>query len=221
MNSLNMLDNMDAITASASATIVIGIITIAHVQNGFQPQFIIIAYGALAAFISFLFWNWNPSKIYMGDNGSMFVGLILATLSIRYLWNVDMQETVSYSKYSSVLAALFVFIVPISDTATVSINRISQGKSPFVGGKDHTTHNLSYLGFSDRQVAIILISVSLVSNIIAVYLCCFVDSMSSLQFWGFFAVAILIFASLYSVTRLSKRPNAVVQYEKTESKQAV
>lgn len=220
MNSLNMLDNMDAITASTSATIITGIITIAHIQNGFQPQFIIIAYGALAAFVSFLFWNWNPSKIYMGDNGSMFVGLILATLSIRYLWNVDMQEASSLPNFSSALAALFVFIVPISDTATVSINRLMQGKSPFVGGKDHTTHNLSYLGFSDRQVAMILISVSLVSNIIAVYLCCFVENLSSMQFWGFFAVAILIFVSLYSLTRIPKRTTAV-QYEKQQSKQAV
>lgn len=222
MNSLNMLDNMDAITASTSATIITGIITLAHIQNGFLPQYIIIAYGALAAFISFLFWNWNPSKIYMGDNGSMFVGLILATLSIRYIWNAELAVSVVDSNYLVWLMAVLVFIVPISDTASVSINRMMQGKSPFVGGRDHTTHNLSYLGFSDRNVAIIMITISVISNSVAIYMCLFANNLSAFEYWGFVAVALIISISLYTITRLSKSEQTrTVKYEKRETKQVV
>jgi hypothetical protein len=59
--------------------------------------------------------------------------------------------------------ALLVFIVPIIDTTTVTINRLLKGKSPFVGGRDHTTHHLSYLGLSDKQVAKVFLGLSFLS----------------------------------------------------------
>jgi UDP-GlcNAc:undecaprenyl-phosphate/decaprenyl-phosphate GlcNAc-1-phosphate transferase len=152
MNSINMLDNMDAITASVSVFIILGALVSLYVGHDFSNVHVIILLGALGSILGFLFYNWHPSKLYMGDTGSQFLGILLAFIGIRYFLNApDFGGNHIPSK--QIIVTLLAFLVPITDTTTVFINRIARKQSPFVGGKDHTTHHLSYLGLSDSQVA--------------------------------------------------------------------
>src|SRR5690606_3612562 len=96
-----------------------------------------------------------PSKIFMGDTGSQFLGIFLAATSIIYLWNFKPINGIE-NTFQQILMVALAFIIPLVDTITVSINRPLRGQSPFVGGKDHTTHHLSYLGISDSGVAYIV-----------------------------------------------------------------
>ena len=98
----------------------------------------------------------------MGDTGSQFIGVFLAALGIICFWNSG-NTTEHLDAAKNLLLPVIVFILPIVDTTTVTINRISKGKSPFIGGKDHTTHALAYLGLTDRQVAYVFWCVSIVS----------------------------------------------------------
>jgi UDP-GlcNAc:undecaprenyl-phosphate/decaprenyl-phosphate GlcNAc-1-phosphate transferase len=167
MNSLNMLDNMDAITSTVSISIILSVLAVMLLHHDYNSVYFMILLGVMAALLAFLYFNWHPSEMYMGDTGSQFLGVFLAAIGIRYLWN---SETPTHDLISAknLILPIIVFIMPIIDTTTVVINRIGRGKSPFVGGKDHTTHALAYLGLSDRQVALVFWALTIISLIIVV-----------------------------------------------------
>lgn len=170
MNSINMLDNMDGVTASISALIIIGMITVILLTGGLSAEFCLVMLAAvLGALIGFLRFNWSPSKIYMGDTGSQFLGVFLAAISILFFWKFNEGNQGLLQVKPFVLPALF-FIVPIIDTTTVTIRRLMRGQSPFVGGKDHITHHLAYLGLKEKQVVYVLIATTLLSFPIALSL---------------------------------------------------
>jgi len=151
MNSLNMLDNMDGITGTTVFFILIACLLSGWIVFDFNTNiWTLMMVSILGAMIGFLSMNIHPSKLFMGDAGSQFIGLFVAFFSIELLWNVG-----SYTETPSILSAcitLVAFSPAAADTLTVVINRLRKGKSPMVGGKDHTTHHLVYAGFNDKQV---------------------------------------------------------------------
>lgn len=166
MNSLNMLDNMDGITASVSVAAIVGAIAFIFSGAGLEP-FAFVLYGVLASLIAFLWFNWHPARMYMGDTGSMFLGVFLASAGILLFWG-NREATGEFFQVRQFLIPLMAFLLPITDTTTVFIRRIARGQSPFVGGRDHTTHHLAFLGLSDRAVSTVF-SVMAFSGMVAGY----------------------------------------------------
>lgn len=167
MNSINMLDNMDGITATVSIGI-IGNTIYRIIHNGdITNMHLLVLIGVFASLVAFLRFNWNPSKMYMGDTGSQFLGVFLAAMGIVYFWN-DPYSTGTIATGRLIAATVMTFMLPILDTTVVVVNRISSGRSPFIGGKDHTTHSLALLGLSDRQVALVFVGIAIISLIINV-----------------------------------------------------
>ena len=200
MNSINMLDNMDGITTITSLFIILPCIFYISIHQNFENFDYIALLGVLASLIAFLFYNLNPSRMFMGDSGSQFLGLFIAAIGIKYLWNsTSFNGDVVVSK--QIVTVLLAFILPIIDTTSVVINRISRKQSPFIGGKDHTTHHLSYLGFSDSQVGYIFLGISSLSSIICFAFFRFVDYWNHYSPFGFIVYFLAIFASLYWTTQ--------------------
>jgi len=162
MNSINMLDNMDGVSTSISISIILGMISYEFYTGNINVVFTIILVGVLGGLIGFLFYNWNPSSMYMGDTGSMFLGVLLAASSIWFVWHERDLYGGTFQIKQFVIPMLL-FIVPLIDTMTVTVRRLMRKQSPFVGGKDHITHHLVYLGLKERTVAMVLIVVSLTS----------------------------------------------------------
>jgi UDP-GlcNAc:undecaprenyl-phosphate GlcNAc-1-phosphate transferase len=206
MNSINMLDNMDAITTSVSIFVCLSALVVMNVSQHSSSFDFYITIGVLGALVGFLFFNWYPSKMFMGDTGSQFLGFFLAALGIKYFWNATDFFPLLDGKREFLLAVL-VFLLPLTDTTTVFFSRIMQKKSPFVGGKDHTTHNLSYLGLSDSQVAFVFIGVSLVGIMATFALVSFPDmwGMPMLLSYSGFIVLVFLTMFLYSVNNNLKR----------------
>lgn len=206
MNSVNMLDNMDGITTIVSIGIVCSTIIIILMNRDFENMHLIILVGVLASLISFLYFNWNPSRMYMGDTGSQFLGAFLAAIGIMYLWNdhYNQQQVVISRQF---IIAVICFILPVVDTTVVVYNRISKGKSPFVGGKDHTTHSLAYLGLSDKQVAYVYIILSLISMIIIFLIEKFIIEWEHIYtaVFGIYFIALLVF--FFFTTRRNSQAN--------------
>ena len=197
MNSINMLDNMDGITTSVSLVIFLIIMSV-MMTHQHHPTMLTIVIGLIATLFCFLYFNWNPSKMYMGDTGSQFLGITLAALSIQFLWN-PLPNGNEFAISRQFIIPLLSFIIPIVDTTTVVIKRVSKGKSPFVGGKDHTTHHLSYLGFSEKQVAAIILFIALVSAVLAFLAMNYIQKWThtyTILFSGYFLV---VFISLFSI----------------------
>lgn len=155
MNSINMLDNMDGIAALACSSIIFSALLLIILQNDFSNPYFIVLLGTLAALIGFLYFNWHPSKMYMGDMGSQFLGIFCATIGAEFFWKFR-EVSGTAIQLKQFMIPLIVFIVPMIDTTTVFIRRIARGQSPFVGGKDHITHMLASNGLRDYHVVSIL-----------------------------------------------------------------
>jgi UDP-GlcNAc:undecaprenyl-phosphate GlcNAc-1-phosphate transferase len=141
-NAINFFDNMDGAAGGISALSGFGFAVIG-LQNG---QYFVAAFGLVlsGACIGYLFWNWNPAKIYMGDAGALFIGIILAALAVRV-------DPVLVSGIGAFFIPICVLALPILDTTTVVIDRLRRKVSPFEGGLDHLSHRLRRKGLSVRQ----------------------------------------------------------------------
>lgn len=203
MNSLNMLDNMDAITSTVSISIILSALAIMVLHEDFGSVYFMIMIGVMCALIGFLYFNWHPSKMYMGDTGSQFLGVFLAAIGIKFLWNAEPPSGDLISA-RNLLLPLIVFIMPIIDTTTVVINRLFKGSSPFVGGKDHTTHALAYLGLSDRQVAMVFWFMTLISLMLVIIIEKFLGEWRHVYTALFSAYFLLMFFVFFYATRYVK-----------------
>lgn len=206
MNSLNMLDNMDAITSTVSITIILSVMMMLCFDRSFDSVYFMILAGVMGALTGFLYYNWHPSKIYMGDTGSQFLGVLLAAVGIKFLWNASPPSGDLISA-KNLFLPLMVFIMPIIDTTCVTINRMLAGRSPFVGGKDHTTHALVYLGLSDRQVVLVFAAVSLFSVFIVFLIERYLKQWDHL-YTGIFSAYFLALLSIFFYATRAVRKNS-------------
>jgi UDP-GlcNAc:undecaprenyl-phosphate/decaprenyl-phosphate GlcNAc-1-phosphate transferase len=166
MNSINMLDNMDGISTIVSLFIFITSLVLLCIGINTDLSFLVIFIGMIAALSGFLVYNWHPSKMFMGDTGSQFLGALLAITGILFFWNQD-GYNYPFPAKRFILTAIM-FVLPISDTTAVIIARLRKGKSPFIGGLDHTTHHLSYMGLSDRGVALVFLGFSIINTALVI-----------------------------------------------------
>lgn len=215
MNSINMLDNMDSITTTISMSIIVSLISIIAVF-GFTPNtfYLVMLVGVLGALSGFLYFNWNPARIYMGDTGSQFLGVFLASTSILFFWNFKDEGSSEWIQPKQFVVPMLLFIVPLIDTTTVTIRRLMRKQSPFVGGKDHITHHLAYLGLSDKLVAITLACLSLTSlPIVLLMVLGWIEWTWAITF-GAFAYFFLVFVLIQILYNIGKRKREVAMQNK-------
>jgi UDP-GlcNAc:undecaprenyl-phosphate GlcNAc-1-phosphate transferase len=204
MNSINMLDNMDAVNISVLSPILLFLMVFATIFNSEINWLIIFL---LPAMLSFFIFNWHPSKMYMGDNGSQLLGIAVAGIAILYFWN-HRHTPVYFSQDVSFLLIYLAFLVPITDTTTVTTNRLLRGQSPFKGGRDHTTHFLVYRGFTERQTAFILMGISSITNLFASLILFGILTPTLPLKIGLWTFGLTISLLLYLNTKLTKIPQA-------------
>lgn len=146
-NAFNLLDNMDGLCAGIAA--IAGLAFAASLGSGSTD---IVRYAALVggAGAGFLIFNFKPASIFLGDAGSLFIGSSFAVLTVAS--NNQGQSGV----LSSVAVPALMLLIPIFDTAFVTVSRKLSARSASRGGKDHTSHRLVALGFSERQAVLIL-----------------------------------------------------------------
>lgn len=199
MNSLNMLDNMDGITGTTVVFILIACLLSSFIIFDFNRNiWSIIMVAQIGSVIGFLRYNINPSKLFMGDAGSQFIGLLVSFFSIKYLWNIG--DLTGNPSWVGMIICLITFTPAAVDSLTVTINRLRKGTSPMVGGKDHTTHHLVYSGLSDRQVWYVFLVISFFSTLFGVYLIYLSEMGIILPILFFVLYFIVIFILLYRMT---------------------
>lgn len=202
MNSINMFDNMDAISSVVSISVILCTALLMIINNNYKDVYFILLLCVLASLVGFLKFNWHPSKMYMGDTGSQFLGLLLASIGILFYWNsTDFYGQPVQSK--QFISGILIFLLPLIDTTTVVINRLMRKTSPFVGGKDHTSHHLSYLGLSDTKVALVFAGFSVLS-LALVLIANSIEKWTLIHFFLFGAYAIVLFIILFIVTKITK-----------------
>jgi len=146
-NSINFFDNLDGGAAGTVAVSTIGIGLIALGEG--QELIAALSFVTAGSTIGFLMWNKSPAKIYMGDAGALFLGVVVSVLTIRLNPGIA-------PKWNSVSLLPMLLAVPILDTCVAVISRIFRGISPFTGGKDHLSHRLMRKGLSKQNTAFTL-----------------------------------------------------------------
>ncbi len=220
MNSINMLDNMDGITTTVSIFIILMAIMTLFYSPDFAHFYLALLLGTVSSLVAFLFFNWHPAKMFMGDTGSQFLGIFLASIGIIFFWNnkgLGGEE----ASAKQICIVLLAFIIPISDTLTVIINRLRRGQAPYIGGKDHTTHHLSYLGLSDRTVALIFVGISLVSYGLLWISVKFIQPWNHIFTAIFIAYFLVVFGLLFGVTQNRKAKIRFYEQERKRKRPSI
>jgi UDP-GlcNAc:undecaprenyl-phosphate GlcNAc-1-phosphate transferase len=159
-NAFNLIDNMDGLCAG------IGFIAAAFLSVLFfnsSPAASITALIIAGSLFGFLFYNFNPASIFMGDSGSLFIGFSLSMLSLYYF------ETGAANAISLYAVPILILMVPIFDTTMVTFIRILSGRKASVGGKDHTSHRLVIIGLSEKGAVLFLYGIAVFTGISALY----------------------------------------------------
>ena len=159
INAINLQDNMDGLAAGISA-VAAGTFLLLAVLNG-QVLVASLAAALLGACLGFLFYNFQPAVSFMGDTGSMLLGISLAVLGIKLTFpGVPHSQTW--------LVPVFVLGVPAFDTLLVVVSRVRRGKPWWQGGIDHTSHRMVQLGLSHRRTIIALYLATAIFGLLAV-----------------------------------------------------
>lgn len=145
-NAFNLLDNMDGLCAGVAAIAAVAFCTI--VGPDAQPAFGYAAALAGAA-TAFLVFNFKPASIFMGDSGSLFLGSSLAVLALQG------ERHTATGLLSSMAVPALIMLMPIFDTVFVTVSRKLSARRASTGGRDHTSHRLVAMGFSERQAVVI------------------------------------------------------------------
>ena len=167
-NAFNLLDNMDGL--SAGVAFIAGIFTFLLHYLGTAPSEAVLLLTAtyLGALLGFLIYNFNPASIFMGDAGSLFIGFIMACLTVM---GGEKAAGGSVAHLLSVIAIpILIVFIPILDTGFVSVMRKLFSRPVSQGGKDHSSHRMVAVGLSERRAVVVLYIFSVISGFIALEL---------------------------------------------------
>jgi len=153
VNAFNLIDGVDGLAGSLGliSTLFFGVVF--AIEKDFS--FSILSFSMAASLLAFLMYNYSPAKIFMGDTGSLLLGLVNAVLVIRFINTASLPGTVlQFSAAPAIgFAALF---VPLMDTLRVTVLRVYRGRSPFDPDANHIHHLLMKRGLSHMQITGVL-----------------------------------------------------------------
>lgn len=154
INSFNLIDGVDGLAST------LGIFTTLIFGGYFfiagEQAYALLAFAMMGSLLAFLIFNHHPAKIFMGDSGSLMIGLVNSILVIKFI-NIADSPYASIPIESTVSIGFSILIIPLLDTLRVFSIRIYNGKSPFTPDRNHVHHLLLRRGFGHRAVTVICI----------------------------------------------------------------
>ncbi|MBN4077433.1 undecaprenyl/decaprenyl-phosphate alpha-N-acetylglucosaminyl 1-phosphate transferase [Sulfobacillus acidophilus] len=167
-NALNIIDNMDGLSSGVSLLIISSLfiykkLFLTSLSNSNVEIILAILFGSIAGF-----WllNKKPARIFLGDSGSLMIGMLLASITLATFYPEGSKEFTGDFSYLSFFVIVTLFTYPIFDTIFVSIGRYKAGSPIFQGGTDHSSHKLVILGFTEKQAVLIVYVIQLLGGIV-------------------------------------------------------
>lgn len=198
INCMNLIDGMDGLASGISSIYFLTIGIIAIIQGKFGLDFV-LTFIMLGSTLGFLVHNFNPASIFMGDSGSMFLGLVISVISLLGFKNVTM---------TSIIIPLLLLAIPISDTLFAIIRRALKGESISTPDKFHIHHQLLNRNFSQKTTVLIIYVINLL------FACASVLYILKDRTLGYIVYAILFII----VTAFVVKTNVVVDSTKVKKK---
>ncbi len=157
-NAVNLIDGMDGLAGGICAFAAFSMGVIALIQG--VPNTAIFAFALFGSVIGFLFFNFPPAKIFMGDSGSLFLGFTLAVLPLMGISKA--------SAFGTLIVPITLLMIPIIDTAAAIIRRLKQKRPIISPDKQHIHHKLLDIGLSERQILSVLYGICLYLGIVSI-----------------------------------------------------
>ncbi|HEY5824900.1 MAG TPA: MraY family glycosyltransferase [Cyclobacteriaceae bacterium] len=159
-NAYNLIDGLDGLAGA------VGLVTLTLFGFWFysvsNDALALISFSFAGAILAFLFFNWQPSKIFMGDTGALTIGFLLSYLGIQFInQNYDLPENNPSRFQASIGTAVCILIIPLFDTLRVIILRLRKFQSPFKADKNHLHHQFLKLGLSHSKSVLLISCINL------------------------------------------------------------
>lgn len=164
VNAFNLIDGIDGL-AGTIGLIVCLTFALLFIHMG-EIELATLAFSMVGAIVGFLFYNYSPAKIFMGDTGSLLIGLIAAVLAIKFIELNKFTPQNNPEFYSAPATAVAIIIIPLFDTFRVFILRALKGQSPFRADRNHIHHRILKLGLSHMQTTFALT----LTNLLFIYI---------------------------------------------------
>jgi UDP-GlcNAc:undecaprenyl-phosphate GlcNAc-1-phosphate transferase len=184
-NAFNLLDNMDGLCAGIA--LIVAIMLLIGLSTGVTREravaemtYLALLAGATAGFLAF---NFPPASVFMGDSGSLLLGFSLAAFTL----STDGVRGSRADVVSVITAPVFVVLIPIFDTTFVTALRLLSGRSPAVGGRDHSSHRLVAMGLSERTAVVVLCGLAALGGLIG-------NTLRHAGGWSLFPAALFVLA---------------------------
>lgn len=169
INAFNLIDGINGLAGSIGLWVCC-VLGTWFVLAG-TPAMAVLAFSLAGSIVAFLKYNLTPAKIFMGDTGSLFIGMVCAILAIKFIeMNASPAQAYPFHFSNAPIMAVGVLIFPLFDTVRVFARRVLSGKSPFSPDRNHIHHLLLDLGLTHSQATAILVGVSIGFTMLALLL---------------------------------------------------
>jgi UDP-N-acetylmuramyl pentapeptide phosphotransferase/UDP-N-acetylglucosamine-1-phosphate transferase len=166
INAFNLIDGVDGLAGT------LGLLTMtvfgAYFFMANMPAYSILAFSLAGSLLAFLLFNYNPAKIFMGDSGSLILGLVNAILVIKFITIAD-NRSAGYFLESSVAIGFAILMIPLTDTLRVFSMRIFKRRSPFSADREHIHHLLLDRGLNHKYVTLCCLSLNIIFIAVAYF----------------------------------------------------
>jgi UDP-GlcNAc:undecaprenyl-phosphate GlcNAc-1-phosphate transferase len=196
-NAFNLLDNMDGLCAGVA--LIVGVALLIDLLPGaagtravFEVRYLATLLGATAGF---LFYNWHPATIFMGDSGTLLIGFSIAAVALSSGHQPGRSDVLSI-----VAAPVLVMLIPIFDTTLVTLSRWVSGRRASDGGRDHSSHRLVAIGLSERRAVALLCLLAAIGGALGVAIDYLSHSWSS---WAILAAVVFLIGMILFAVYLS------------------
>jgi len=198
-NSFNLIDGIDGLAGSLGllTTSIFGVYFYINGDIGSS----VMAFTMAGSLIGFLIFNFSPAKIFMGDTGSLLLGLINSILVIKFI-NFASQQNITHPLQAAPAIGFSILIVPLFDTLRVFTLRLSYGRSPFSPDRKHIHHILLDLGMSHRQITVICVFI----NAIFVWLAFLLRDLGTTMVIGILLLGCTLLTGAVYLIRQRNRP---------------
>ena len=194
INSYNLVDGIDGLSGSLGILSMVMSIVVFYNSGNFTDIYICIP--IIGALLGFLGFNRTPASIFMGDSGTMFIGMVLAFVVVKMS-----QLPIDSQGVKNPMLSVATIFYPVMDTMRVFVNRIVRGKSPFLPDKDHLHHHLLEMRLSHIKSVVVILLLSVLS----VFVVYFFREDVTLSFFVLLALSILVSQLVVLLNRYTKR----------------
>uniref|UniRef100_UPI0040475CB2 MraY family glycosyltransferase n=1 Tax=Algoriphagus sp. TaxID=1872435 RepID=UPI0040475CB2 len=202
-NAFNLIDGIDGLAGMVSS-IALLFLGLWFGWNGLD-SYSLISFALLGATFSFLIFNWQPAKIFMGDTGALTLGFAVGALVMVFFKENESSSSEFFGKFNSPFTmGLALMIYPLFDTVRVFVRRIVNGNHPMKADKGHIHHYLLRSGMSHQKSTLVISTVQLTLVVVAFFLNSFEDN------WALtgLIVLVLIFGGIveqFTISKIRKR----------------